>query len=162
MSPVTRKALWICDWLHDEIWLELKSKWVCGQEAASSPLFWCSELWWSKTFVPCWVTILLGKWNLELSTGQEDPTSPEAKFIQAFLYAVQMSCSIYAERNNPVYCCFPNPHTYIPPLKSFFLSEVCLYLKIPIISSNSTFSAFISQKQTSPLCLQSFIHVIKT
>ena len=44
---------------HDEISLELQSKWVCG------PLFWCSGLWWSKTFVSCWVTILLGKWNLE-------------------------------------------------------------------------------------------------
>lgn len=125
---------------------------------------WKETSWWSrglpvvhcfgvagcdglKTFVPCWVTILSGKWNLELSTGQEDPTSPEAKFIQAFLCARQMSCSIYAERNTPVYCVgfLPTPILNFP-----YFNLVCLYSKIPIICSRSCFSCtHISTRQSS-------------
>lgn len=56
-----------------------------GQGAANSSLFWRSGRRWSKSGGPCWVTILSGKWNLQLSGTQEDPTSPRAKFIQAFL-----------------------------------------------------------------------------
>lgn len=77
---------------------------ILGAEVGRSLVGWlpswfrCSGLRWIQTFVPCWVTILLGKWNLELSEGQEDPTSPEAKFIQAFLSTLH-----YAQRNNQ--CC---------------------------------------------------------
>lgn len=117
-----RLQIQTCNWLHDEISLELKANGLVVKRFASSPLFWCGGLWWF--FVPCWVTILSGKWNLELSTGQEDPTSPEAKFIQAFLCARQMSCSIYAERNTPVYCV-----GFLPtPILSFpYFNLVCLY-----------------------------------
>lgn len=68
---------------------------------ANNPLFWCSGLRWAKSVVPCWVTILLGKWNLELSAAQEDPTSPEAKFIQAFLCGLQSSRFIHNHTPSP-------------------------------------------------------------
>lgn len=91
-TPVARKSVTTTGSLLDDTSSEQSTNrfLVTSLPAFCQPLFWCSGLWWSEVIVPCWVTILLGKWNLDLSTGQEDPTSPEAKFIQAFLCGVQM------------------------------------------------------------------------
>lgn len=94
-----------------------------------------------KTFVPCWVTILLGKWNLELSPGQEDPTSPEAKFIQPFL-CMHFKCpALYMlkEITQFICCFFKSTYSFFFYLNLPFLSEVCLHLEIPVICSHSSF-----------------------
>lgn len=66
-----------------------------------------------KLFVACWVTILLGKWNLKLSTGQRDPASPpQIQCIQAFLWVFQLSCIIYGK--TPVLVLFFYPPTLAP------------------------------------------------
>lgn len=90
ITPIARKSIWTTDCLRDDTSSELGINrfLVTRLPVFCQPLFWCSGLWWSAMIVPCWVTILLGKWNLDLSTGQEDPTPPAAKFIQAFLCGV--------------------------------------------------------------------------
>lgn len=52
-------------------------------------------------FVACWVTILLGKWNLKLSTGQEDPTSPQSRVYSGFPVSTSAVLLYVRNRKNP-------------------------------------------------------------